>query len=551
MEFRLNEQYKELRKKYTTFAQEEVKPMAKEIDERELFPEATVEKMGQEGYFGIPFPKEYGGQGLDFLTSSLAIEEISKVCASTGVILSTHIALCAAPIFKFGTEEQKKKYLTPLSQGTHLGAFGLTESYAGTDASSIKTTAKLEGDYYILNGSKLFITNAGYADTYVVMAMTDKSKGTKGITAFIVEKGYEGFSFGAFESKMGIRGVCQKELIFDECRVPKENLLGEEGEGFKIAMWALDGGRIGIASQALGIAQGAYDRAVEYSLERVQFGRSISKFQDVQFKLAEMYTKIDAARLMVYRAARTKDSGEKYTMHAAMAKLYASEIAMEITTKVVQIFGGYGFVRDYDVERMMRDAKITEIYEGTSEVQKMVISGNLLYNEKLKMKDQKNREVRIVDTNSKESAKLILEAVKEHCKNSEDKLLIAGGRGMKSKENFNRLYKLGENLNSEVVGTRGVVNMEWLPREYQVGHTGKKVDPKVYLAFGISGAYQHMIGVDQSYYIIAVNKNKEAPIFEHVDLGIIGDVDEILGILLKMMDTDESCSLFVSRSDIS
>ena len=327
---------------------------------------------------GIPFPKEYGGCGGDNLAYSMAVEELSKACATTGVIVSAHTSLCAWPIYQFGTEEQKEKYLTSLLKGEMLGAFGLTEPNAGTDASAQQTTAKLEGDHYILNGSKIFITNSGYADVYIIMAMTDKSLGTRGISAFIVEKEYKGFNVGKKESKMGIKGSATCELIFRDCKVPKENLLGRLNKGFGIAMKTLDGGRIGIAAQALGIAQGAIDETVKYVKERKQFKRAISKFQNTQFTLADLQTKVDAARLLVYRAARAKDNNEPYSSYAAMAKLFAAETAMEVTTKAVQLHGGYGYTREYPVERMMRDAKITEIYEGTSEVQKMVIAGNLL-----------------------------------------------------------------------------------------------------------------------------------------------------------------------------
>lgn len=308
----------------------------------------------------------------------MAVEELSRACATTGVVLSAHVSLGASPIFEFGTEEQRQKYLVPLATGEKLGAFGLTEPNAGTDAGAQQTTAVQEGDHYILNGSKIFITNGIYADTYVVMAMTDKSQGVKGISAFIVEKGWEGFTFGPKEKKLGIRGSATCELIFDNVRVPKENLLAKEGHGFKIAMKTLDGGRIGIAAQALGIAQGALDATVAYTKERKQFGRSIAQFQNTQFQLADMSTQIEAARLLVYRAAWCKDNGLPYSKEAAMAKLHASETAMAVTTKAVQLHGGYGYTREYEVERMMRDAKITEIYEGTSEVQRMVISAALL-----------------------------------------------------------------------------------------------------------------------------------------------------------------------------
>ena len=378
MNFNFTDEQKLLKKLYKEFTENEVEPIAGEIDEEERFPVETVEKMKNNGMLGIPFPKKYGGQGGDNQAYVMLVEELSKACGTTGVVVSAHTSLCCAPIYEFGTEEQKQKYLVPLAKGEKLGAFGLTEANAGTDAAGQQTKAVLDGDHYILNGSKIFITNAANADIFIVMAMTDKSKGTRGISAFIVEKDYEGFSIGKKELKMGIRGSATCELIFEDVKVPKENLLGREGKGFSIAMKTLDGGRIGIAAQALGIAQGAIDETVKYVKERKQFGRSIAKFQNTQFQLADMQTKVDAARLLVYRAAFNKDKKLSYSNEAAMAKLFASEVSMEVTTKAVQLHGGYGYTREYPVERMMRDAKITEIYEGTSEVQKMVVSAHML-----------------------------------------------------------------------------------------------------------------------------------------------------------------------------
>lgn len=378
MNLNLPKEYLMLKKLYREFVENEVKPIAGDVDEKEIFPVETVKKMAQYGFMGIPFPKKYGGVEGEILSYIMAVEEISKACATTGVILSAHVSLCGGPIYEFGTEEQKQKYLVPLSKGEKLGAFALTEPNAGTDASAQQTTAVLEGDFYILNGSKIFITNAGYAEVYIVFAMTDKSKGIKGISAFIVEKNFPGFEIGKKEKKMGIRGSSTCELIFKNCKVPKANLLGKEGAGFKIAMATLDGGRIGIAAQALGLAQGAIDETVKYVKERKQFSKPISKYQNTQFQLADMQTKTEAARLLVYKAARAKDTKEQFSVFAAMAKLFAAETAMEVTTKAVQLHGGYGYTKEYAVERMMRDAKITEIYEGTSEVQKMIIAGNLL-----------------------------------------------------------------------------------------------------------------------------------------------------------------------------
>ncbi len=382
MDFHLSREQLMLRKMYREFAENEVKPLAEEIDETERFPAETVEKMGKLGMMGIYFPKEYGGAGGDVLSYAMCVEELAKVCGTTAVIVSAHTSLCCAPIFEFGTEEQKKKYLPDLCSGKKIGAFGLTEPGAGTDAQGQQTTAVLEGDHYVLNGSKCFITNGNVADTFVIIAVTGKTTDKRGrpmkeISAFIVEKDFPGFSQGKHEKKMGIRGSSTCDLIFEDCIVPKENLLGKIGQGFKIAMMTLDGGRIGIAAQALGLGEGAVNEAIKYTKERVQFGRRISQFQNTQFQLADMHTRMQAAQFLVYSAACKKQLHEDYSMDAAMAKLFAAEAASDVTRRAVQLFGGYGYTREYPVERMMRDAKITEIYEGTSEVQRMVISSHL------------------------------------------------------------------------------------------------------------------------------------------------------------------------------
>ena len=378
MNFSLTKEQEFVRKMVRDFAETEVEPLAADIDAEHRFPEETVAKMAKYGLLGVPFPTEYGGAGGDHISYAITVEELSKKCASTGVICSAHTSLCCWPIFNWGTEEQRQKYLPDLLSGRKLGAFGLTEPNAGTDASGQQTRAEKDGDYYVLNGAKVFITNGGYAETFVVMAMTDKSKGNHGISAFIVENGDEGFSIGKTEDKMGICASSTTELIFQNCRIPADRLLGEEGQGFKVAMSTLDGGRIGIASQALGIAQGALDVTIEYMKARKQFGKSLSKFQALQFMVAELATEIEAARLLVYRAADMKDKHLAYGPAAAMAKYFAAETAMHVTTKCVQLHGGYGYTKDYPVERMMRDAKITEIYEGTTEVQKMVIAASVL-----------------------------------------------------------------------------------------------------------------------------------------------------------------------------
>lgn len=377
MNFQLTKEQEFVRKMVRDFAETEVEPIAADIDKEHRFPVENVAKMGKLGLMGVPFPKEYGGSGSDHIAYAITVEELSRVCGTTGVICSAHTSLCGWPLWTYGTEEQKQKYLVPISKGEYLGAFGLTEPNAGTDAGATQTKAVDMGDHWLLNGTKVFITNGGYADVFIVFAMTDKSAGTKGISAFIIEKDFEGFAIGKTEDKMGICGSSTTELIFKDCKVPKENLLGSLGQGFKIALSTLDGGRIGIASQALGIAQGAFDVTVEYMKSRKQFGKSISKFQALQFEMAEMKTKIEASRLLIYRAANMKDKHLPYGNESAMAKYFAAETAMYVTTKAVQLHGGYGYMRDYPLERMMRDAKITEIYEGTTEVQKLVISASI------------------------------------------------------------------------------------------------------------------------------------------------------------------------------
>lgn len=378
MNFKLSEEHQMMRDMVRDFAENEVAPTAAIRDEEERFDRKIFDKMAQLGLVGIPWGEEYGGAGADYLSYVIAVEELSRVCASTGVTLSAHVSLGSWPIYKFGTEEQKQKFLRPLAEGTAIGAYGLTEPGSGSDAAAMKTTAVKDGDHYILNGSKIFITNGGEAGIYVVFAVTNPELKHKGISAFIVESDREGFSIGKKEKKLGIRSSPTTEIIFDDVRVPEFNRLGQEGDGFKIAMTTLDGGRSGIAAQALGIAQGALDQAVAYAKERKQFGKPIAANQGISFKLADMATKIEAARLLTYQAAWLEDQGLPYGKASAMAKLFAGDTAMEVTTEAVQIFGGYGYTREYPVERMMRDAKITQIYEGTNEIQRLVISNYLL-----------------------------------------------------------------------------------------------------------------------------------------------------------------------------
>ena len=377
MEFSYSREQQMVKKMLKEFAENEIAPISAEIDEKAEYPYETIAKLAELGVMGMPFPESYGGAGTDYLTYIMAVEEISKVDAAHGVIVQTHNALCCWPIFTYGTEEQKQKYLPNLLSGKHLGAFGLTEPNAGTDAAGTQTKARLDGDEWELDGSKIFISGGGIADVYIIMAMTDKSKGTKGISAFIVEKGTPGFTAPKHENKMGIRGSIAAELVFEECRIPKENLLGQEGKGFKVAMSSLDVGRLGIAAQALGIAQGAFDETVKYMKQRKQFGRSLDKFQALSFEMASMKVKIDGARYLLYDACNRRDRGLPSSVAAAEAKLACSEAASYVTNKAVQFHGGYGYIKDYPVERMYRDAKITEIYEGTSEVMKMFMSGEI------------------------------------------------------------------------------------------------------------------------------------------------------------------------------
>ena len=380
VDFKLTNKQLLAKKLFAEFAEKEIKPLSKEMDETEVFDLELLEKMKKIGLMGIPYDKKYGGGGADIMTYAIAMEEISKVDASCGITMSVHNSLCCPCINDFGTEEQKEKYLRPLVNGTWSGCFSLTEPGAGTDASGAKTIAEKteDGKYYILNGQKVFATNGGFADVYVVFALTDKTKGPKGMSAFIVEKGTPGVIVGENIQRMGIRAASNVELAFVDCKIPAENLLGKEGKGYGIAMGALAGGRIGIAAQATGIAQGALNEAIKYSKERKQFGKPLSSFQHTQFQCVEMQTRIDAARFLTWRAAKAKDDHENYTPFSAMAKLYASQVAVEVTRFAVQLMGGYGYSREYPVERMYRDAKITEIYEGTSEAMKMVAGGAVL-----------------------------------------------------------------------------------------------------------------------------------------------------------------------------
>ena len=563
MLFKTTEQHEALRAQIRAFAEAEVKPQAFLMDKENLFPEEAIKKLGEMGLMGIPYPKEYGGAGLDALSYAIAVEELSRVDGGTGVILSAHVSLGSWPIFAYGTEEQKQKYLVPLAKGEKIGAFGLTEPNAGSDAGGTETTAVDKGDHWLLNGGKIFITNAPKADTYVVFAVTTPDIGTRGISAFIVEKGWEGFTFGDHYDKMGIRSSSTAELIFNDVKVPKENLLGKEGQGFKIAMSTLDGGRIGIAAQALGIAQGAYEAAVEYAKERVQFGKPIGFNQSIGFKLADMATKIRCARMLVYSAADLKEHHEPYGTESAMAKMYASDIALEVTNDAVQIFGGTGFLKGMDVERMYRDAKITTIYEGTNEIQRVVISAAIMGKPPKSEGGSSSRPKKPAPITGVRKRILLKEgsaadqvnALVEHLKKdghdftvgihmdtpiSQAERVVSAGQGIGDKKNMKLVEALAKAAGAAVGSSRPVAEtLKYVPLDRYVGMSGQKFKGNLYIACGISGAIQHLKGIKDASTIVAINKNGNAPIFKNCDYGIVGDVNEILPLLTAALDTGE------------
>ncbi|MDD7023904.1 MAG: acyl-CoA dehydrogenase family protein [Lachnospiraceae bacterium] len=562
MFFKTTEAHEELRAKVREFAETEVKPIAFLLDKENRFPSEAIKKFGEMGLMGIPYPKEYGGAGLDVLSYAIAVEELSRVDGGTGVILSAHVSLGSYPIFAFGTEEQKQKYLVPLAKGEKIGAFGLTEPNAGSDAGGTETTAELDGDYYILNGNKIFITNGGEADTYVVFAVTTPGIGTRGISAFIVEKGWEGFTFGDHYDKLGIRSSATAELIFNDVKVPKENLLGKEGEGFKIAMSTLDGGRIGIAAQALGIAQGAYEHALEYSRERVQFGKPICQQQGVSFKLADMATKLRASRLLVYSAAELKEHHEPYSMEAAMAKQYASDSCLEIVNDALQIFGGSGYLKGMEVERAYRDAKICTIYEGTNEIQRVVIASHIIGKMPKSESGGGKKKPKTGITGARKkmmfkkgSPKERVDALVEELKKdgydftvgidpdtpiSQADRVVSAGKGIGAIENMELIRALAYQAGAAVGSSRPVAEtLKYLPLNRYVGMSGQKFNGNLYIACGISGAGQHLKGIKDATTIVAINTNANAPIFKNADYGIVGDVMEILPLLTEALDNGE------------
>lgn len=561
MYFKTSAEHEAFRAKIREFAETEVKPYTFLWDKENQFPREVVKKMGELGWMGIPFPKEYGGAGMDAMSYAIAVEELSRVDGGTGVILSAHVSLGSWPIFAFGTEEQKQKYLVPLAKGEKIGAFGLTEPNAGSDAGGTETTAVLQGDHYILNGEKIFITNGGEADTYVVFAVTTPNIGTKGISAFIVEKGWEGFEFGDHYDKMGIRSSATAQLLFNDVKVPKENLLGKEGEGFKIAMATLDGGRIGIASQALGIAQGAFESAVEYAKERVQFDKPIGFQQAISFKIADMATKLRCARLLIYSAADLKEHHEPYGMESAMAKQYASDIALEVTNDALQIFGGTGYLKGMDVERMYRDAKITTIYEGTNEIQRVVISSHILGKppkteaaplvKKAAAITGARKKMILKEGSAQEKVDALVENLKKDGYDftvgipidtpiTKAERVVSAGKGIGEKKNMKLVEKLAKAAGAAIGSSRPVAEtLRYVPINRYVGMSGQKFMGNLYIACGISGAVQHLKGIKDASTIVAINKNANAPIFKNCDYGIVGDVTEILPLLAAALDTGE------------
>ncbi|MCF2638720.1 acyl-CoA dehydrogenase family protein [uncultured Fusobacterium sp.] len=563
MLFKTTEQHEALRAKVREFAETEVKPIAFMLDQQNEFPTEAIKKFGEMGMMGLPYPKEYGGAGLDTLSYAIAVEELSRVDGGTGVILSAHVSLGSYPIYAFGTEEQKQKYLVPLAKGEKLGAFGLTEPNAGSDAGGTETTAVLEGDHYILNGGKIFITNADKADTYVIFAVTTPDIGTRGISAFIVEKGWEGFTFGTHYDKMGIRSSSTAELVFNNVKVPKENLLGKEGQGFKIAMATLDGGRIGIAAQALGIAQGAFENALEYAKEREQFGMPIAHQQVISFKLADMATKLRCARFLVYSSAELKDQHEPFGMESAMAKQYTSDICLEVVNDALQIFGGNGYLKGMEVERAYRDAKICTIYEGTNEIQRIVIASHLIGKmpkanssgpKKPSAKGHATglrKNIMFKDGDMKDKVNALVEALKADGYDFTVGIpldtpiamadrIVSAGMGIGEKENMKLIEDLAVQAGAAIGSSRPVAEtLKYVPLNRYVGMSGQKFNGNLYIACGISGAGQHLKGIKDATTIVAINTNPNAAIFKNADYGIVGDLKEVLPLLTAALDNGE------------
>lgn len=560
MLYKTTEEHEALRAQIRELAESEVKPLAFLLDQENEFPDDIVKMMGDKGFMGIPYPQKLGGAGMDMLSYAIAVEELSRVDGGTGVILSAHVSLGSYPIYAYGTEAQKNKYLVPLAKGEKLGAFGLTEEEAGSDAGNTETTAILDGDYYILNGGKIFITNAPKADIYIVFAVTTPGIGTRGLSAFIVEKNWEGFGFGEHYDKLGIRSSSTAELVFNDVKVPKENLLGKKGQGFRIAMSTLDGGRIGIAAQALGIAQGAYESALEYSKERVQFGQPICHNQVISFKLADMATKLRACRMMVYSAAELKQKGEPYSVEAAMAKQYTSDRCLEIVNDALQIYGGAGYIKGMDVERFYRDAKICTIYEGTNEIQRVVIASHIVgkvpkgvqpavkkpggltgVRKKMIFRDGTAEEkVQALVENLRKDGYDFTVGIDIDTPIVQAERVVSAGVGIGEKKNMVLIEELAKQAGAAIGSSRPVAEtLKYVPLNRYVGMSGQKFTGNLYIACGISGAGQHLKGIKDASTIVAINNSPNARIFKNADYGIIGDVEEILPLLATALDTGE------------
>ena len=556
MSFNLPRDLEEFRKVVREFAEEKVKPIAFHLDQTKEFPEDIVKEMGQMGLMGIPFEEKYGGAGLTNEHYAIAVEELSRVDGGVGVICSAHTSLGTWGINEFGTEEQKEKYLRPLVDGTYIGGFGLTEENAGSDSAGTETTAEDKGDHYLLNGKKIFITNAPAAQTYLVTAVTEPGKGNHGISMFIVDKDFEGFTFSEPYDKLGIRSSITAELHFKNVKVPKENLLGELNKGFKYAMMILDGGRIGIASQGLGIAQGAYESALDYSMNRIQFGQAVGRFQYNSFTLAQMATELKAARLLIYDAAKKKDAHVKgYGKDAAMAKLYASDLAERLTSEALQLYGGSGFIKGSDVERFYRDAKITQIYEGTNEIMKLVISGYILPRDKNAKKEApKAKETKQEDTDKKqiftgdpkEAAKKLVKALvadgydlKNDAVDLESPVedadrVVAVGMGLGEVQNLEMAKELANVTGSVLGSSRPAAQVrKYVPLRQYIGVSGRKFAGELYIGIGISGASQHLRGLEDAKKVVVINNDESAPFFKRCDYGIVGDFHEVVPALIE------------------
>ena len=555
MAYNLPKDLEEFRKVVRDFAEEKVKPVAFHYDQTKEFPEDIVKEMAEMGLLGLPFDEKYGGAGLTNEHYAIAVEELSRVDGGVGVILSAHTSLGTWGLNEFGNEEQKEKYLKPLATGKVLGGFGLTEENAGSDSADTETTAEDKGDHYLLNGKKIYITNAPKAQTYLVTAVTEPGKGNHGISMFIVDKDFEGFTFSEPYDKLGIRSSVTAELHFRNVKVPKENLLGELNKGFKYAMMILDGGRIGIASQALGIAQGAYESALNYSMDRVQFGKAVGRFQYNSFTLAQMATELKAARLLVYDAAKKKDAHVKgYGKDAAMAKLYASDLAERLTSKALQLYGGAGFIKGSDVERFYRDSKITQIYEGTNEIMKLVISGYILPKDKSKKKEERKsnkkedtgRKKEVFTGDVKESAKKLVKALvddgfdlKKDAVDLEGKVeeadrVVAVGMGLGEEQNLDMAKDLAELTGSVLGSSRPAAQVrKYVPLRQYIGVSGRKFTGELYIGIGISGAGQHLKGVEDAGTVVVINNDEAAPFFKHCDYGIVGDFHEVVPALIE------------------